>query len=203
MKAVPLRLGGPYWPPHESPLFWMKKLKNDTEPLKGCLALKIYLHLNDISTDIDICLHYDANGNGIYDGAEKDPEVAYSGKGTGEDEEIKMLNPPDGYYFLIVNLYAGPSQTTFDLDITMVSGKGFVVSKVTPPGPLPPNTKATVELSWDLPSRTPDGLMMGVLYLGPQKAPMCLGIPISLLLERVKPVIKITGVGDGAGRGAP
>jgi hypothetical protein len=202
--GLEIPLGGAIWPPHEAPVYVKK-----TIDLVDCLILDIWVYVQP-DADIDICMHYDDDGDGIFD-PEKDQCRWWSGWPTGYDEHIRVPPPggwpKDGRYFLIINNFEAPGASSpVDLHITMVAGVGLSTDLPVkyPPyyfdnNTVPAYTKYKFNLKWNMeandttihrpgPKPYGDGDYMGVLYFGPNYVPLSVYMPVTISFERGVPI---------------
>ena len=155
--------------------------------------------------DLDLGVFLDGMGAGNAPNgqAEASEFVAY-GADSDADEQVRLIKPtveddPDTaenelvtgapYIVKVLGFTVPYSPTgTFDIDITVVQGSGFSVLGTTS-APQAPYTVSSVGLAWNLPGSTPDGRMLGALYVGPENAPLMLLVPVDLILDRVPPTV--------------
>jgi hypothetical protein len=154
--------------------------------------------------DLDLGVFKDGSGaDTTLDGKVQSDEFYAMCADFDADEEVKLIAPPDGTYLIVVygfDLVTDPAH--YDMDITIVQGTGFGLSgkgdnslPVEQKGYFSSNqtedpynlTHLTV--SWDLPGST-TGTMQGALYVGPGNGPMCMLIPIELVIDTTPPIVK-------------
>jgi len=94
----------------------------------------VSIRLSGLSTDADLSLARDANGDGVIDDSEI---IAVSRNSGTDDETIDLSALAPGVYYLIVNQFDGDSTYDLSLAASAPSGADVVVSRVdpsTPPG---------------------------------------------------------------------
>src|SRR4030067_441354 len=146
----------------------------------------------------------DAKGTGnAPEGIPQTGDFAAYGADSDANEEVKLIKPavdddPDtpgiaeslvGAPYLIKVLGFNVPWSlygTFNMDLTLVQGVGFSVSGTTD-SPAPAFAPSAVTLAWNLPGSTPDGTLLGALYIGPSIAPLTLLVPIDLTIDRTPP----------------
>ncbi|HLE45632.1 MAG TPA: S8 family serine peptidase [Thermoplasmata archaeon] len=162
--------------------------------------------------DLDLGVFLDGKGPGnAPDGIAQTSEFIAYGADSDANEEVKLIKPavdddPDtpgideslvGAPYLIkvlgFNVPWSP-YGTFNMDLTLVQGVGFSVSGTTD-SPVPAFSVSAVTLAWNLPGSTPDGTLLGALYIGPSIAPLTLLVPIDLTIDRTPPAFSNLTIG--------
>ncbi len=156
--------------------------------------------------DLDLALFLDGKGpDNVPDGAAQVEEFVVYDADADADEHIRLIKPtvqddPDTpevnegvvgapYIIKVLGFTCPKGFGTFNMDLTLVQGEGFTVAGTTA-ALIPAWNVSTVTLQWNLDGSTPDGELLGALYVGPEKAPLTLLIPVELAVDRVAPVIE-------------
>jgi hypothetical protein len=170
--------------------------------LKDCLIFQVHLmgHVDfgykDV-TDLDLGIFLDGSNDQPKDGKTQVEEFVAMDADGDADETVKLIKPLDGTYLIRpfgFTLKTDPAH--FDLDITIVQGKGFAVSgaKTTT---IAPFTTTEIALSWVLPGDTMEGKLLGAMYMGPEAAQMCLLVPIEIEYDVTEPAVSGSSPPDG------
>lgn len=154
--------------------------------------------------DLDLGIFKDGSGlDTTLDGKVQSDEFYAMCADFDADEQVKLIAPPDGTYLIVVygfDLVTDPAH--FDIDITIVQGTGFGLTgkgdnslSIEQKGYFSSNQSEDpynlthLTVSWDLPGST-TGTMQGALYVGPGNGPMCMLIPIELVIDTTPPIVK-------------
>jgi hypothetical protein len=133
------------------------------------------------STALDIDVYVLLDDDGVFECA-TEQLVAYS-NGNGSDEHIRLQEPPDGRYWVLVHGWSVPGGTgAFDMDINVIQGQALTVHNA-PTGAVAANTPVTFTLSGTVPYEA-DTEWQGVLLMGPADAPTALSLPVTLTVPR-------------------
>ena len=126
--------------------------------------------------DIDVYVLLD-DGNGVFE-CTTDQLVAASYM-EGSDEHIRLQEPPDGQYWILIHGWSVPSGTgAFDMTINLVQGQALTVHNA-PTGAVSAGTPVTFTLSGTV-SYEAGAAWQGVLLLGPADSPTALSLPVTL-----------------------
>lgn len=178
---------------------WVYRVdKGGLEILHGGL-LEVTLSSKDAATtpnlDLDLYVLAD-NGDGVLNCA-KDSVLA-SSTGAYTDEKVKVVNPEDGNYWIIVHGSNVPRGTaSFDIKIRAVQGTGLTVALPSLPDGM---VKAGVPVELNTSFRgafplTGSSELEGLLLVGPPAAPDLIEIPIHIrpaVLLNPKPTFSVT-----------
>ena len=138
--------------------------------------LKVAVANMHSSSDVDLYLYHDANGDGTFDCP---GEQIGASSTAGDAEFIAMTLPPDGEYLVAVHGWSVPEEgDTFDLTIDVVQGSDLSVSGLAE-GPYAAHVPLTFNLDFE---KEMEGgqTYAGVLLLGPEAAPGVLAIPLTI-----------------------
>jgi hypothetical protein len=126
--------------------------------------------------DVDLFVLLD-DGDGVFDCA-TEQLVAFSATTTA-NEYVRLLQPPDGRYWILVHGWAVPGgSSAFDLDIDAYQGSDLVIDGA-PAGPVPANTPVAFTLSGTVLYET-GAVFQGLLLMGPADSPAALTLPVTL-----------------------
>jgi hypothetical protein len=157
--------------------------------------------------DLDLGVFMDGMGpDNAPDGEATEDEFVAYGADSDAEEQVRLIKPPvfddpdtlnideeaEGvpYIIKVLGFTVPGNDGTFNIDVTLVQGSGFEVEGLRAEGDIwGPLTLSEITLKWDLPGNTPDGELLGALYLGPFRSPFTVLIPITLVVDRVKPEV--------------
>jgi hypothetical protein len=127
------------------------------------------------SSDVDLFVVYDANGDGSFTNSEI---VASSTGPSGADEFIELVRPPDGDYQVWAQGWSVGAPEDITLGIDVVQGTDMTISGI-PAGAITAGT--TVTLTVDFSKTMVVGEeYFGEILLGPSVAPTALRVPVSI-----------------------
>ena len=130
--------------------------------------------------DLDLYLARDEDADGQLDAT--DPLIASSTTPT-EIESISLLLPADGAYLVLVHGWNVPSPpTTFTLTITILATGVAPVQALNVPTSLAADSSATIDIAWDLPSTTVEGLQSFAFFVSPGNAPLAFATLVTFSL---------------------
>ncbi|MFH0816485.1 MAG: hypothetical protein V1934_06695 [Methanobacteriota archaeon] len=170
--------------------------------LKDCLIFQVHLMgqvdfgYKDV-VDLDLGIFLDGSNDQPKDGKTQVEEFVAMDADGDADETVKLIKPVDGTYLIRpfgFTLKLDPAH--FDLDITIVQGKGFAVSGGMT-DVIPAFTPTDIGLSWVLPGDTKEGKLLGAMYMGPADAQMCLLVPIEIEYDVTPPSVSGITPADG------
>ncbi len=166
--------------------------------ITDCKMLDVHILGHDDSSDLDLAVFRDMNGDGILNLDEVDdsglfeypPKWMYDADWDA-DERVHWEYPPDGSYIIKVLgfdttgvISGGEQGGHFDMEISMLINATIFGVEDLDPSFMPANTQRNFNLTWDFPVDTPEGFYSGGLYVGPTSNVECCHVPIALLLDR-------------------
>lgn len=170
-----------------SELLATKSTYHKTIDVKSALSLEISCWNEEGASDVDLGLFLDSNGNGV---PELDEFVKYSGVG-GSDEHIKVMNPEDGKYILVVLGYktSDPGFIGLKISIVLAGVEGYELSKM-PRQAVEPWGNGSFDLNWKFPGDAEDSAYGGVVNFGLDGTNDSVSIPLNIFLDTRPPEVR-------------
>ena len=131
--------------------------------------------------DIDIYLIYDSDDDGIPEIG----EIIASSVVPLADEQISVVLPDDGRYWVFVHGWCVPDgSSTFDCTVNILDGTDLIVSD-------PPvgSILADAPCNFSVTCAAPDviGAYSGILFVGPMSVPAALSVPVTIVTTNTSP----------------
>jgi len=127
------------------------------------------------SDDVDLFVVYDANSDGIFTNSEI---VAASTGGSGADEFIELVRPPDGDYQVWAQGWSVAGTPNVTVGIDVVQGSDMTITGI-PVGTITAGTVVNLTVNFSK-SMVVGETYFGELLLGPSVAPTALRVPVEI-----------------------
>lgn len=135
------------------------------------------------SIDIDLYLIHDSDGDGIPEPS----EMIASSAAPSADEQVSVILPDDGRYWVFVHGFGIPDGTsTFDCTVNIINGNDLMVSD-TPAGAIMADTPCDFTVTYTAPDMV--GEYDGMIFIGPTSAPEALSVPVTITTTETQPPI--------------
>jgi hypothetical protein len=146
------------------------------QDLTNAGLLQVTTSSSSTGLDVDLFVYRD-DGNNIFNCSAE--TLVGQSAGSTAAENIQLIKPSNGRYWIVVLGYSVPSGSAFDITINAIQGTAVLSSGSFPSAPVSSGSYPFV-INYDLSSFTAPTTLRGILFLGSVAAPNALQVPITI-----------------------